>query len=254
MKLTRLLVLGLTVFAGACASPRKAVVSGGAGVPVARVETVVAGGLRTPEEVAAYNRVVGETMTALVESGALPRDSADGAEMVLGARRFRVAAPAGLRFDRLIPVAEGGKRRMRRSVEHPGVGVPMVARWEGTPERRKAHPFLADSGYIFPVTVTVEPAVDSPEFAGWMKKRGASEALIARIRRNVGELNAVIEKERDLGPGFRVGHSFFCPQEGDRPDELWYREVIAGEIQPLLEEYFDSGDRVRKLVADLLGD
>jgi len=102
--------------------------------------------------------------------------------------------------------------------------------------------------------VTVEPAVDSPEFAGWMKKRGASEALIARIRRNVGELNAVIEKERDLGPGFRVGHSFFCPQEGDRPDELWYREVIAGEIQPLLEEYFDSGDRVRKLVADLLGD
>jgi hypothetical protein len=74
MKPTRLLVLGLTVFAGACASPRKAVVSGAAGVPVpvARVETVVAGGLRTPEEVAAYNRVVGETMTALVESGACP--------------------------------------------------------------------------------------------------------------------------------------------------------------------------------------
>ncbi len=102
--------------------------------------------------------------------------------------------------------------------------------------------------------LTVEPAMDSPEFAGWMKKRGASEALIARIRRNVGELNAVIEKERDLGPGFRVGHSFFCPQEGDRPDELWYREVIAGEIRPLLEEYFDSGERVRKLVAELLAD
>jgi hypothetical protein len=35
---------------------------------------------------------------------------------------------------------------------------------------------------------------------------------------------------------------------------LWYREVIAGEVQPLLEEYFDSGDRVRKLVAELLAD
>jgi hypothetical protein len=213
MKLTRLLVLGLTVFAGACASPRKAVVSGGAGVPVARVETVVAGGLRTPEEVAAYNRVVGETMTALVESGALPRDSADGAEMVLGARRFRVAAPAGLRFDRLIPVAEGGKRRMRRSVEHPGVGVPMVARWEGTPERRKAHPFLADSGYIFPVTVTVEPAVRaggvevlrvSRPAAGATVKLGGRELELAADYSAVGEylIYEVEHSEKKLGmPG-----------------------------------------------------
>jgi len=37
-----------------------------------------------------------------------------------------------------------------------------------------------------------------------------------------------------------------------RPDDAWYREVIAGEIQPLLEEYFDSLERVEKLVAELL--
>ena len=102
--------------------------------------------------------------------------------------------------------------------------------------------------------VTLEPALDSPAFATWLKERSASDELIARIRAKVGTLNAVIEKERDLGPGFRIGHSFFCPQEGHPPDEAWYREVIAGEIQPLLEEYFDSRERVEKLVAELLAE
>jgi MoxR-like ATPase len=102
--------------------------------------------------------------------------------------------------------------------------------------------------------VTLEPAFDSPAFAALLKERSASDELIARIRAKVGTLNAVIEKERDLGPGFRIGHSFFCPAEDSRPDEAWYREIIAGEIQPLLEEYFDSRERVEKLVAELLAD
>ena len=102
--------------------------------------------------------------------------------------------------------------------------------------------------------VTLEPALDSPAFAAWLKERSASDELIARIRAKVGALNAVIEKERDLGPGFRIGHSFFCPPDGHTPDEAWYREIVAGEIQPLLEEYFDSRERVAKLVAELLAD
>ena len=102
--------------------------------------------------------------------------------------------------------------------------------------------------------VTLDPAFDSPAFAAWLKERRAPDELIARVRVKVGNLNAVIEKERDLGPGFRIGHSFFCPPNGLPPDEAWYREVIAGEIQPLLEEYFDSRERVEKLVAELLAE
>jgi 5-methylcytosine-specific restriction protein B len=100
--------------------------------------------------------------------------------------------------------------------------------------------------------VPLEPAFDSQTFATWLTERGAPAALLARIRERVGALNAVIEKERDLGSGFRIGHSFFCPPPGLPPDEAWYREVIASEIQPLLEEYFDSTERVDKLVIDLL--
>ena len=99
---------------------------------------------------------------------------------------------------------------------------------------------------------TLDPALDSPAFATWLKERKASDALIARIRAKIGSLNEVITNERDLGSRFRIGHSFFCPPDGHTPDEAWYREVIAGEIQPLLEEYFDSPDRVEKLVAELL--
>jgi hypothetical protein len=102
--------------------------------------------------------------------------------------------------------------------------------------------------------VTLEPAFDSPAFGNWLKERHASDELIERIRAKIGSVNAVIEKERDLGPGFRIGHSFFCPTDGQQPDDDWYREVIGGEIQPLLEEYFESRDQVDKLVLELLSE
>lgn len=100
--------------------------------------------------------------------------------------------------------------------------------------------------------VTLDPAFDSAKFGEWLKERHASDEMIARIRNKVQALNYVIEKERDLGPGFCIGHSFFCPTDGQPPDETWYQEVIGGEIQPLLEEYFDSRERVKRLVDDLL--
>jgi 5-methylcytosine-specific restriction protein B len=100
--------------------------------------------------------------------------------------------------------------------------------------------------------VTLEPALDSSSFETWLKALTASDPLIARIRNKVGKLNEIIKNERDLGPGFRIGHSYFCPLPGHEPNEEWYREVIAGEIQPLLEEYFDSRERVEQLVEELL--
>ena len=99
--------------------------------------------------------------------------------------------------------------------------------------------------------VTLEPALDSAAFAAWLGERSATAAFIARLQARIGELNAVIKGERDLGAGFRIGHSFFCPANGCMPDEAWYREIIEGEIQPLLEEYFESRERVEKLVEEL---
>jgi 5-methylcytosine-specific restriction protein B len=100
--------------------------------------------------------------------------------------------------------------------------------------------------------VTLGPELDSDAFKRWLSRRGASPALVEKIKNRIGELNKVIAQERDLGSGFRIGHSFFCPPDGARPDEAWYQEVVHGEITPLLEEYFESRDRVSELVKELL--
>ena len=99
---------------------------------------------------------------------------------------------------------------------------------------------------------TLVPAIDSPEFEAWLSKKGASQELVDKIRSRIGSLNAEIDKERDLGERFRIGHSFFCPGPDDKPDESWYHEIIKAEIKPLLDEYFDSSERVSKFVDELL--
>ena len=66
------------------------------------------------------------------------------------------------------------------------------------------------------------------------------------------DLNTAIEKERDLGPGFRIGHSFFCPPDGVVPDDKWFDSVIDFEISQLLEEYwFNDLEKVHALVREL---
>lgn len=99
--------------------------------------------------------------------------------------------------------------------------------------------------------VTLEPAVDTAAFGEWLMNAGASKALLEHIRAAVGTLNAAIDTERDLGERFRIGHSFFCPPRGHKPDETWFHEIIQTEIKPLLEEYFDSKDKVENLIAGL---
>ena len=100
--------------------------------------------------------------------------------------------------------------------------------------------------------VTLDPAVNSDAFGEWMVAAGASTTLLNRIRAGVGVLNAAIDKERDLGPRFRIGHSFFCPIKGQSPDNTWYENIIQTEIKPLLEEYFDMTGRVETLISEVL--
>jgi len=84
----------------------------------------------------------------------------------------------------------------------------------------------------------------------------AQAPRIARARgipvEQVRDLIASHTKERDLGEGFCIGHSFFCPAENEKPDNSWYSEIIDSEIKPLLKEYFESPDRVDTLTKELL--
>jgi 5-methylcytosine-specific restriction protein B len=56
-----------------------------------------------------------------------------------------------------------------------------------------------------------------------------------------------------LGPGFQIGHSYFCPVDQITSDSEWYLNVINTEIKPLIEEYwFDSPEKVDTLLAQLV--
>ena len=64
----------------------------------------------------------------------------------------------------------------------------------------------------------------------------------------------IAEDNRNLGIGYRLGHSYFCPDNSEIDhDESWYRTIVKTEIEPLLREYwFDDQDRVKKHIEFLL--
>jgi MoxR-like ATPase len=102
---------------------------------------------------------------------------------------------------------------------------------------------------------TLEPKFSSDKFALLLRNAGASVSLINKIRERFSSLNEnIAEDQRNLGPGYRIGHSYFCP--GSNPpslDERWYREVVKSEISPLLEEYWlDDVGKAEEYISQLL--
>ncbi len=103
--------------------------------------------------------------------------------------------------------------------------------------------------------LTLEPRFDDPIFRNWLKERGMSDALCHHIITRMTGLNARIAEDSQLGPAFRIGHSFFCPGGRDFSglDEHWYRDIIETEIVPLLNEYwYDAPDKAKSAAEELL--
>ena len=98
---------------------------------------------------------------------------------------------------------------------------------------------------------TLKPAYGH-KFQRYLASAGVEPALLERIVKKMAELNGEIRKDKDLGPGFELGHSYFVPDKQARADEHWYQNVVEAQIEPLLHEYwFDRPDHVDKLVEQL---
>jgi len=85
--------------------------------------------------------------------------------------------------------------------------------------------------------VTLTPAFNSDGFIAHMNAVNDPKfnAIVAKIQ----ELNQAIAKDPSLGPGFCIGHSYFC----DSTPNL--STIIKYEIIPTLQEYwFDTPDQV----------
>lgn len=85
------------------------------------------------------------------------------------------------------------------------------------------------------------------KFEDEIRKKGIPAKIVKRIRERVGQLNDTIrEDKKNLGVGFEIGHSYFCPLENVADPEAWYDRVIKNEIAPQLAEYwFDNPDKAK---------
>jgi 5-methylcytosine-specific restriction enzyme B len=102
--------------------------------------------------------------------------------------------------------------------------------------------------------LSLRPEFKSSAFREYLDKKGADHGLVRQIVAKMITLNEIIAADtKNLGPGYEIGHSYFCPRDGTAADENWYRRVVQSEIVPLLQEYwFDDEKRVEQQRAALL--
>lgn len=101
----------------------------------------------------------------------------------------------------------------------------------------------------------LHPAFGTDQFSNFLNALGVDEDLVDKIVARFSALNERIRADRkNLGPGFEIGHSFFCPGDEDGGfDESWYEAIVRREIEPLLREYwFDRPEHVDGEVKALL--
>ena len=90
----------------------------------------------------------------------------------------------------------------------------------------------------------MEPGFDSEGFIKYQEgfANDTFNTLIDRIK----ELNQEIAKDKSLGKGFCIGHSYFC--NTDECTEEWMQDVVDFDVLPMLAEYwFDDTDKTATL-------
>ena len=166
-------------------------------------------------------------------------------------------------FGELLMLLEAGKRG-------PEFGVPLTYSTRGEP------PFwLPNNLYVIGMMNTADrsiamvdyalrrrfafhrlrPAFGSERFRAYLLAQGVAEEVAGRIVERMSALNrAIAGDQNNLGAGFEIGHSFFCPADDEEPpfDLAWYRSIVEAEVQPLLREYWSGLDRADDAVEELL--
>jgi len=102
--------------------------------------------------------------------------------------------------------------------------------------------------------ITLEPAFTKPKFKKYLADYKVPKELIAIIIERMNSLNENINKDnKNLGEGYRIGHSYFCPVNENDNDIEWYKSVIKNEIEPLLKEYwFDNKELVKAEIKKIM--
>ena len=90
--------------------------------------------------------------------------------------------------------------------------------------------------------IRIEPAFESSKFIKNFNDKFDND--YTNIIDIIKKINDAIENDKSLGSGFKIGHSYFCPNLKDRKgNKKDLEDIIRYEIIPLLEEYwYDDED------------
>jgi len=124
---------------------------------LATAENALNTGINTPEQRASYNQAVEDVVTlwmATEKKGQRPNQLTAQDDT----HQYQLVAswPKKLHFDKLILARTISHESLRQDVYRDGVGVPYVANWKSTPERKKNDPFIEKNGYFTSVSATLD--------------------------------------------------------------------------------------------------
>ena len=92
--------------------------------------------------------------------------------------------------------------------------------------------------------IRIEPAFECEKFIKSFNE--TFENNFNNVIDIIKKINDAIEQDKSLGAGFKIGHSYFCPNLKDRKgNKKDIEDIINYEILPLLEEYwYDDPDSI----------
>lgn len=99
--------------------------------------------------------------------------------------------------------------------------------------------------------ITLDPAFGTEKFNAFLRNKKVSQGLIDTINLSIMKINEEIKNDVvNLGKGFEIGHSYFCPNgESVKDEEKWFKQIIRLEIGPLIHEYwFDQEEKANELL------
>lgn len=92
---------------------------------------------------------------------------------------------------------------------------------------------------------TLKPAFETDAFKNYLKN--INSPLLDKIIQGIVNLNEEIKKDSSLGPGFCIGHSYFCFKNKEEVNDDRLKRIIKYEIIPMLQEYwFDNDGKFRE--------
>lgn len=84
--------------------------------------------------------------------------------------------------------------------------------------------------------IDIPPAFGQPSFEELITS--APAVRLHPLIQELNKLNTVIAEDPGLGKGYRIGHSYFCPENMEELTDKQLELVVEFELIPLLEEYW----------------